>query len=431
MSEYIKTVAILFDICGNEFTTQLILIALLYIPALKKRKLFYVRYPLCLAAIIGLQTLKRFGYFPVPEPLNYAIVFAMLTATVYISFKADIMQSLFMGVCIYGGQHVISNIAYAFILLVMYFSGRGELYQYYYVAMPIIFAAGMAVTYFIPVRILRRKGELKFDSLIIFYFAIAFILVASPLTHYARRAIFWSLNGTALMLMIATLFTVSTLLVGFMNISKRQLETENRILQELLHKDKQRYEQAKLSNEKIQIKYHDMKLCTHHGIVDYESLKEVEADSEIIKSSYFTGNRALDVILSEKALMCERLGIRLVCTADGAVIDFMKPYHIYSVLGNALENAVESLKKETDESLKEITVNIVRREQTCIIKIVNYVSRKVEIKDGLPVTDKEDKEDHGFGTKSIKNVIERYGGQLSFYQDGDTFTMLAAIPLKQ
>ncbi len=430
MYEYIKIVAGFFDICGNEFTTQLIFITLLYLPVFKKRKLFYVRFPLCLAVIIGFQTLKRFGYFPVPDPLNYVIVSAMLTATVFISFKADIMQSLFIGLCIYGAQHIISNLAYAFILFIMYFTGNNEMFKYYYVAMPLILAAGMAATYIFSVRKLKRKDELKFNNVIIFYFAVTFILVASLFTHYARQAVFWSTNGTALLLLIASLFTVSTLLVAFMNISKRRLEIENSILQELLHKDEQRYEQAKLSNEKIQIKYHDMKLRTHQGIVDYESFKEVEADSEILKSSYFTGNRALDVVLSEKAMMCERLGIRFVCTADGATINFMKPHHIYSLIGNALENAIESVKSETEVSLKEITVNIVRREQTCIIKIENYVSRKVEISEGLPLTEKEDRENHGFGAKSMRNVVENYGGQISFYQEGDLFTMLAAIPLK-
>lgn len=431
MYNYSKTVAFIFDLCGNEFVTQLLLFALLYIPVFKKRKLFYVRYPLCFAVIIGLQTLKRFGYFPVPEPVNYVLVTAMLAATIFISFKTNVMQALFVSVCIYGGQHIISNLSYALIFLVMYIANKGELYPYYYVIMPLMTAGGMVATWFLPVRIIKNREELKFNNAVIFYFAIAFVLVATTLTYYARTAIFWSLNGLVYLLVISSLFTCSTMLVGFMNIKQKQLEKENEILQELLHKDEQRYEQAKLSNEKIQIKYHDMKQRTHQGVVDYESLKEVETDSEILKSTYFTGNRALDVILSEKALMCERLGINFICTADGQVVNFMKPYHIYSLIGNALENAVESVKKETDEALKEITVNIVRREQTCIVKVVNYVTHTVNIIDGMPVSEKEDSENHGFGAKSMKNIVDGYGGQISFYQEGETFTMLAALPLKE
>lgn len=431
MSKYSEVVAFIFNLCGNEFITQLLLIALLYIPVFKKRKLFYLRYPACFAVIIGLQTLKRFGYFPIPDPLNYALCFVLISATVCVSFKANIMQALFAGVCIYGAQHVISNISFAIIFLAMFISHNFGVFSYYYVVMPVVMVAGMVVTYFVPVRILRRYEDLRFNNLLVFYFTLAFILVASTLTYYARNAIFWSLNGSAYLLIIAALFTSSTMLAGFLNINNKQLEEENEILQQLLHKDKQRYEQAKLSNEKIQIKYHDIKKHMNHGIVDYESLKEVETDSEILKSTYFTGNRALDVILSEKALMCERLGIRFICTADGEAVNFMKSHHIYSLVGNALENAIESLKKETDDSLKEISVSIVRREGMCIIKTTNYVKEEVKMREGLPLTSKDDKDSHGFGAKSMRNVVINYGGQIRFYEEDNTFIMLAVIPIPQ
>lgn len=429
MYNYARIVAFIFDICGNEFITQLFLIAFLYIPVFKKRKFFYIKYPVCLVVMAGLQILGRFGYFPVPIPLNYVLVTGMLAACTYICFEAKVMQAIFISVCIYSGQHIISNFAYALIFFIVLITENWDLYAYYYIIMPLFMAAGMVATWFLPVKIIKNKGELKFNNAIIFYVTIAFVLVASTLTHYARNAIILSLEGLVYLLLIASLFTCSTMIVGFLNLRKKQLEEENEILQELLHKDEQRYEQAKLSNEKIQIKYHDMKQRTHQGIVDYESLKEVESDNEILKSTYFTGNRALDVILSEKALMCERLGIRFICTADGAAISFMKPYHIYSLVGNALENAVESIKKETDNVNKEITVNIVRRENSCLFKTSNYVSEKVEIYDGIPHTSKSDKENHGFGAKSMRNIVLNYGGQISFYEEENTFNVLAVIPI--
>lgn len=431
MYNYAKVVAFIFNICGNEFITQLFLVAALFIPVFKKRRYFYIKYPACLIVTAGLQILRHFGYFPLPDPLNYVLITAMIAAGIYICFEAKLMQAVFISVCIYSGQHIISNIAYALIFLIILLTGNWDLYAYYYVVMPLLMVAGMAATWFLPVKIIKNKGELKFNNTIIFYVAIAFMLVASTLTHYARNAIFWSLEGLVYLLLISSLFTSSTMLVGFMNLSKKQLEEENEILQELLHKDEQRYEQAKLSNEKIQIKYHDMKQRTHQGIVDYESLKEVEADNEILKSTYFTGNRALDVILSEKALMCERHGIRFICTADGQAIKFMKPYHIYSLVGNALENAVESLKEEKESANKELTVSIIRRENSCLFKTSNYVREKVEMCNGMPHTSKTDQENHGFGAKSMRNIVLKYGGQINFYEENNTFNVLAVIPIPE
>lgn len=429
MSEYSNVMFFIYRLFGGEFTLQLLLIALLYIPVLKKRKLFYVKYPLCMLVIIGVQVLKTFNYLPIPDPVDYLLAFLMLAATTYISFEADIKQALFVSVCIYSGQHIISNTAYALIYLIMWLSGKWEMFQYYLITVPPITAAGMVLTYFLPVRRLRKKNKLKFNNTIIFSSSVAFVLVATTLTHFGRYAIIWSPEGLVYFLTLASLFTTATMLVGFMNINKKQLEEDYEILQELLHKDEQRYEQAKLSNEKIQIKYHDMKQHTHHGVVDYESLREVEPDSEIIQSTYFTGNRALDVILSEKALMCERLGIRFICTADGKAVDFMKPHHIYSLVGNALENAVESLKNEEDDSRKELVVEIVRREGTCIIKTENYVKTHVKMLAGLPLTIKSDTENHGFGAKSMKNIALTYGGNITFYEENDIFTMVVTMPI--
>lgn len=429
MSEFVKIAIEIFSVFGNEFTTQLLIVAAIFIPAIKRRKLFVLRYLACNAVIIGLQLLKRFGYFPVPDPVNYIIVFIMLSATVGISYETNVVQALFLGVCIYGSQHIMSNLSYALVYFIMYVGKSFDLFAYHYVCMIPMTAVGLVATYFVIVRRIKRIGELKFKNISILYTIVAFIIVATTLTHYARNEIWWSLKGMIYLLIIAALFTASILLMAFMNIAQRHLEDENAVLQELLRQDKRRYEQAKLANEKIQIKYHDMKKHMHQGIVDYEGLKELEPDSEIVNSMFFTGSRALDVILSEKAMLCERLGIRFICTADGESVSFMKSHHIYSLVSNALENAIESLKGEKDESNKEITVNIVRRESTCIFKTVNFVRNDVVIQNGLPVTSKDDKENHGFGVKSMKNVVSTYGGNISFFIENNTFTMLAEIPI--
>ena len=78
MSEYGKIVAYIFNLCGNEFVTQLFLVALLFIPALKRRSLFWVRYPLSWAVVITLQHLRRLGIVLIPDALNYILVLALL-----------------------------------------------------------------------------------------------------------------------------------------------------------------------------------------------------------------------------------------------------------------------------------------------------------------------------------------------------------------
>jgi hypothetical protein len=54
----------------------------------------------------------------------------------------------------------------------------------------------------------------------------------------------------------------------------------------------------------------------------------------------------------------------------------------------------------------------------------------MEFQDGLPVTDKEDKDYHGFGLKSIRYITEKYDGAFSVMQKNDMFLLhlLFSIP---
>ena len=48
--------------------------------------------------------------------------------------------------------------------------------------------------------------------------------------------------------------------------------------------------------------------------------------------------------------------------------------------------------------------------------------------DGLPLTTKEDKENHGFGTKSIKNIVRKYDGELLMSVEDDRFNLDIMFP---
>ena len=48
------------------------------------------------------------------------------------------------------------------------------------------------------------------------------------------------------------------------------------------------------------------------------------------------------------------------------------------------------------------------------LKIVNSVKGEVVFKNGIPVTDKKDRDNHGFGTESILDVIKRNDGYIEW-----------------
>ena len=217
------------------------------------------------------------------------------------------------------------------------------------------------------------------------------------------------------------------------NRTNKKLQDENHVLQLLLTKDRQQYRLSKMAGEKIQMKYHDlMQMKNSQGIVDYEGFSEMDReDRETLFHTYFTGNHALDIVLGEKAVKCARAGIKFICTADGSALEFMKSYHVYSLIGNALENSIECLNCYDRSDIKEIEMSVTKQHDMCVIKISNYAENVVFAADGLPATTKKDAENHGYGLKSMKNVVETYGGEIKFSFKDNTFTVNAVIPIKQ
>ena len=413
----------IMGIFGGEYILQFIVIAAVFLPC-PKRRLWLLSYFIGLAAILLLA-----AFLPVPVPWFYVVYFVLIALQNALVYRYRFLQIVFISVCMYCLQHIVSCISYGIIFLAVGIVGSFDIYWCYYLIMPAVMAAVMVAAYFTIVRRIVRAQEMNFNNGLIVIIACGFIISAAMLTHWVRESIFfWSFFAIAALQGIAVLYSLMTLTIIFMNIKTMSLRHENVILTQLLNKDKQHYEQTKISNEKIQIKYHDMKKLQKDGIINYPELSEVTADQEILFSTYFTGNSALDVVLSEKALLCERLGIRFVCTADGKAVDFIKPHHIYSFMINALENCIENVRQRADH--REVDVVIMRKDNMCIIKTENYTdNEKIEMRDGVPETTKSNKEEHGFGVKSMKNIVELYGGCIRFYVENHNFTVIALIPV--
>ena len=98
------------------------------------------------------------------------------------------------------------------------------------------------------------------------------------------------------------------------------------------------------------------------------------------------------------------------CVADGKGLEFLHPVDLYTIFGNAMDNAIECVKHFKEQEKRQIDVLIHRQHQFLIVQIMNPVERELEFEDNLPVTTKHDKAYHGYGLRSIKNSVKKYNG---------------------
>ena len=213
------------------------------------------------------------------------------------------------------------------------------------------------------------------------------------------------------------------------------LKMQNEIIGQLLASEQKKQSITKENMELINRKCHDLK----HQI---EGLKRLDSDDErnayigeiedavlFYESAIKTGNETLDLILMEKQLFCKAHGITFTCICDGAQLSKMDTMDIYSLFGNAIDNAIEGIRDE-DEKNRGIGLRVGRRGAILTLHIENYLGHPLKIVDGLPVTSK-DTDYHGFGVLSIRHVVKKYKGTMSIRTDQNLFRLDILIPCQK
>ncbi len=246
----------------------------------------------------------------------------------------------------------------------------------------------------------------------------------------------YSLESYPLMVItrILSIFSCMTLLyIRYGLLEKSQLESEKAELERVMDIERKQFEQSRENIELINIKCHDMRhkidAWERQGIaVDPDELNEMKELIGIYDSAVKTGNETLDVILSEHSLYCEKHGIRLSCIADGEKLGFMSAGDICSLFGNAIENAIEAVRKLDNPDDRIISFQVREQKGLLLVTVENYYKGTVSIENGLPRTSKGDADNHGFGLKSIQRVAQKYGGEVNVTAD-ELFHLTVLIPI--
>ncbi|MDO4852537.1 MAG: ATP-binding protein, partial [Clostridia bacterium] len=99
-----------------------------------------------------------------------------------------------------------------------------------------------------------------------------------------------------------------------------------------------------------------------------------------------------------------------------------------ALFGNAIENAIEAVSKLSDPADRIISLQVRENRNMLVITVDNYYEGTLTLKDGLPDTTKSDVQNHGFGTKSIRRIAQKYGGEATITVD-DMFHLAVIIPI--
>ena len=265
--------------------------------------------------------------------------------------------------------------------------------------------------------------------------AIPAILIACHMAlEFLYRYFVFSVAESFMYYFTAMLYCIISYGMLMMKVRVVRLQQDNELMQEFIRNKQQYYEISREGITSLQTKCHDLK----HQIMLIRSaegkrvfdryLERLEDSINEYTTVIQCGNESIDVVLTEKNIICQSKGIKFTYMIDGKLFDFLTAMEIYAMFGNVLDNAIEGVEKVADESRRMISLKGVGMGGRILLVVENYYENEIQLRDGLPVTDKEEKTRHGFGLRSVRSIAEQHGGMISVDAQDNVFRLTVIMP---
>ena len=426
------------------FVIEILMAMNLFSIKMRKKQKPFLRYFVSISVVVLIAfffpLFDEFSYTWWYSSLMFLLLFIACVGSMFFIYESSWQKIFFISITSYTIQH-LSHEIYNIVALFLGLSDNSNLDIYgseivFWFAPVFQFIVCMAifiVVFFIAFFFLNKKinncDDVKINNSIILFISglILFTdIVFNSFVIYVEAGYNKIYAYTICLYNILCCFMV--LFIQFSVMNTKKVENELKTTSQLLSAAEQRYKENKENVNLINMKCHDLR----HQIRIYggkeqmskQTIEDLEKMINIYDSTVKTGNETIDLILTEKSLYCQKNHIKLTCLADCSKIDFIVDTDLYSLFGNAVDNAIEAVVKVNQAEKRNINLIVRNVSNYVSITIENYFDGNIKIgEDGLPITTKKDINYHGYGIKSIQYIVNKYKGNLSISVKKDIFSL--------
>lgn len=190
------------------------------------------------------------------------------------------------------------------------------------------------------------------------------------------------------------------------------------------------------SINELRILRHDVKAqyCTIYALMKSGQKEEAMAALETINMKLddnaaierMTNNDGLNTVLIHTVQNCKSNHINFFYVIDNSV-EKIPGIDLGVMFYNLLNNAVEACRKV--DGKREISLEAEEYKHYMRCKISNSIRESVLAGNPKLNTTKEDKEMHGFGLKSVRQIVEKYDGVYSVSEEGGVLTQVILLKI--
>lgn len=366
-----------------------------------------------------------------PEVLFYTLINGIVYLGLIFCFQTSGWGRLFVLI----GADTTQHIAFRIYSVALSFLGLGYAGIWSGVLNLCVIAAVYAAVFGVFRRQLREINEYVPNGRANILLGSAVFTMAFAVFQFeSRYGFMWTAPKINLLFaayaVLANIFLLALLYGVFRN---KKMTGEMEMLEKVIDQQNAQYQMMKENIDMVNIKCHDMKqqISLYENRIDREALQEIKSIIHVYDMTFKTGNEVLDVFLQEKLLRCERERMEMDCVVDGRCVDFIRPADLYTLVGNAIDNAMEAVRKIQNPEKRLISLSVRESMNMVLIHVDNEYTGELRMDDGLPRSTKGDDQNHGFGMRSICLIAEKYKGTVSVFTENNIFNLNILIPVSK
>lgn len=176
---------------------------------------------------------------------------------------------------------------------------------------------------------------------------------------------------------------------------------------------------------------HMQKIKAHLALGQFkevtEYLNRLEADLDAIDVAIRTGNPGVDAILNSKLSSASDKAIEINCTAKVPPELSVSDVDLCVIIGNLIDNSLESCEKMSDTEKKFIRIYIGVFKEQLYISVMNSTNESKRKPNHEFISIKRG--NHGHGLKRIDNIVAKYNGYINRKNEPGVFVTEIMLPL--
>ena len=287
----------------------------------------------------------------------------------------------------------------------------------------------LVALFFTFARDLRRDGLLGIHNPVMFFAVLITMTVVLVLDLAIKDIMVYEVPHRYRMVLsvVYPAICIFILVAEFEVIYNQQLRESTALMEHTVAEQQRQFELSRETISAVNRRIHDIR---HHvaGILDEggsnkDQLKQVLREVDVYDSAVRTGNAALDVVLTEKSLVCRTRGITLSCIADGNAVAHLPAPELYALFGNALDYALGASRRLGDAERRSISLNVREQLGMALIGLEFFVDDGLRLVDGLPA-------DGGLTFEALRSVVGRHDGTLTCTVTNDVMHMDILLPVE-